>query len=262
MTWGNTLKSACLSLMIAVLAVSCGKSKGGGGGGEDNQDDGNWLVGTWQGTYGNKGEGMSLLDPTEARADFGADGAFKIVLVQATGANASGTWDDYPGEVLMMNIKESTISRLGAPDTTQQLHYERRGDKVTIYNDKVILMAKKSGTTGNGEDPGTPANPLVGLWRCKDPSGNNWALDIKSESDFWGTITRGDAKDLVIKGSLAISADVNKEIRFTVKDSNSDSVRGSEFLGYLRDGAILDLTILSKTANGTTTQGDKFSCRK
>jgi|GEM_PF-2809838 len=262
MAWDHALKSACLSLLIGVFAVSCGKSKGGDGSGEGEQDDGNWLVGTWQGTYGNKGEGMSLLDPAEARADFGADGAFKIVLVQSTGANASGTWDDYPGEVLMLNIKESTISRLGAAGTTQQLHYERRGDKVTVYSDKVILMAKKSGSPDDGSDPGTPQNPLIGLWRCKDPGGNSWALDIKSETEFWGTITRSDSKDLVIKGSHATGTDVNKEIRFTVTDSNSDSVRGSEFLGYLRDGAILDLTILSKTTDGATKQGDKFSCRK
>jgi hypothetical protein len=262
MAWGNAFNSACLSLLIATLSFGCGKSKGDGNSGGDNSDDGNWLVGTWLGTYGNKGEGMNLQDPAEARADFGADGNFNIVLTQAPAANASGTWDDYPGEILMLNIKTSSISRLGAANTTQQFHYERRGDKVTIYNDKIILMAKKNGAGNNGTDPATPTNPLIGLWRCTDPSRNAWALEVKSESDFWGTITRDGVKDLVIKGSITAGTDASKEIRFSVTDSNNDSVRGSEFLGVLREGGIMDLSIMSKATDGSITQGDKFSCRK
>ena len=254
-------KTFVCSLLIAFSLLSCGKGKGGGDAAGEADKDGNWLVGSWQGTYGNRGEGMSLLDPAEARADFTADGNFKIILTQSPAANASGTWEDYPGESLMLTFKESTISKLGAPNTTQQMRYERRGDKVTIHSEKIILMAKKSGSDG-AVNPDTPSNPLIGLWKCTDPSRNNWALDIKTDSEFWGTITRNDSKDLVIKGSIAASSDVNKELRFSIKDSNSDSVRGSEFLGYLREGAILEVVLLSKTTDGAVAQGDKFNCRK
>ena len=265
MHFAYSTRSSLLGFLAAVsflcFGLSCGKSKGDDKAGNGTADDGNWLVGTWQGTYGNKGEGMSLNDPAEAQVDFDGSRNFKITLTETPAANATGTWEDYPGESLMLHIKESSISRLGASNTTQQLKYERRGDKVTIYSDKVILMAKKAGGADPSK-PNQPSNPLVALWKCTDPSRNQWALDIKSETDFWGTITRDSSKDLVIKGTIATGTDANKELRFTVKDSNSDTVKGSEFLGYLRDPGLLDIVILSKAADGSTTQGDKFSCHK
>jgi len=258
----NGLKSTCLVILVTVLSISCGKGSGGSGSGDEGTNDSNWLAGSWLGTYGNKGEGMGLLDPAEVRADFSADGSFKIVLTETPAASTSGTWDDYPGETLILSLKESTISRLGAPNTTHQFHYERRGEKLTIYNDKAILLVKKANTDGKGDDAVAQTKPLIGLWKCTDPSANKWALDIKSETEFWGTITRGDAMDLVIKGSIAVGTDAKKELRFTVSDSNNKTVQGSEFLGHLSDDQILNLAILSKTSDGTVTQGSQFSCRK
>lgn len=264
--------AAVFLTLLAVVAFafsslqSCGKGAGEQEEGGDNPgSEGNWLAGNWTGTFGNKGEGMTLTDPTAVQADFKDDGTFKISLTEASGAYATGKWEEYPGDIIMLQFSESTISRLGASGETQQFKYERRGDKVTIYSDKAILMAKKTGggSSGNsGENPSAPKGPLVALWRCRDSNSNSWALDVKDPTSFWGTITSTDSKQLVIKGTIEGGLDLNSPVSFTIKDSNNEALIGTQFSGVQREAGLLELSITTSTTAGSAPQGDRFNCRK
>jgi hypothetical protein len=204
---------AFLSLLIAGCSqVDMGGAPEGGTGTDSFQSQ---MTGKWDGLMTNKTvDSGSALRKQTVNAEFSftteTEGKFVFTLSKLEDARAEGTFIDFAGKSLHLNVTSSTVSTIGTAGTSTSMDYNMIGSNLELFNDRVEFQLIR------GKDP-TPVDPtnsgksdpegFPGHWTCNDGIGNVWHISIRDNTGFSADIEAADGSSSTIwvDGSLTIS---------------------------------------------------------
>lgn len=226
-----------------------GDSGGGPGGTPGLTDATSSLGGSWAGSYVSKGDDAALNSNNgiPATALFAATdastGTFQISLTQVKNAVASGSYRDFGGKSVLLEIQQSTISALGMPGSRPLLDYELMGDRLFMHtNSKNVELALYRANQPPPAAPASPGtgsadaaknlDPLVNSWSCSDQHGLSWKINLRANATFVIDIVDPSVSrpPLWLDGSYELTRGKgDADAVLTVTSSNVDKYRGMEF---------------------------------
>ena len=189
-------------LYSSLLALTaCGGITGQPGIGADGSGGGKGasysLAGEWQGLYKAKQTETSGVRETNAKVTVEPTGDlignFKLELPSYQGANVSGTYRDFAGKSMIIDIASSNFSALGLTGSKTDLPYDLVGDALEFSNDRFALKLTRQGNQQTKDVPLTQTSgtgsqgasrDLLGRWTCQDGSRFVWKLNIKTSNTF------------------------------------------------------------------------------
>lgn len=263
MTWSFIQVRPLSALLLATSLgwLGCGASgvvgAGAGGGGNPNGDDANaWIVGDWSGTFALKDDDDTAMSAT-AKFEVTEDrsGTFSIVLPDNDGATTSGRFQDFAGETLVLDVKTSNISSIGSEGTKSNVDYDLIGNSLKLQNERMLLRLVRD-KADDGDDDGDVPDPvqtgLIGHWGCLDLNGYDWAIQMKSETEFSADVSvkSGGRAPIWLDGSVVKSeAGAEFDARLTVTDSDVEQYKGLA-LGFKQTAT--DLATLTRIGDEPT----------
>lgn len=205
------------SVFFVILLAGCSQVDMGGApeGGTGTDSFQSQMTGTWNGHMTNKTvDTGSALRETTVNAEFSftteTEGKFVFTLPKLENAQAEGTFTDFAGKSLHLNIASSTISTVGAAGSSTSINYNMIGSNLELYNDRVefqLIRAKDSTPIDPTTDGQNPTDGFPGHWTCNDGVGNVWHISIRDNTAFSADIEAADGSSSTIwvDGSLAVS---------------------------------------------------------
>lgn len=267
--------------MVLTGLLACSVVDGGGNGGDPNGGAGEasfstQLTGNWTGHMVNKTvDAGSALRESAVVAEFSftseTEGNFKFSVPKVDNAQAEGTFSDFAGKSLHLNLVKSTISTLGMTGSATSITYNMIGSDLELTNDRVSLQMIKSASAkpdaGDGTKPtATEEDIAIGRWVCADRYGNSWKFNIKSKTAlsldvFSGS---GNAPAIWLDGSLALTVAANKKMSGTsliVSSSNKDYVGMRLSLQFI-DASAMNVDQMKSKDETDSVIEDSFQCNK
>lgn len=259
--------------LYPLLFAGCGAIGGQPGIGPDGarNDMGSTysLAGAWEGLYKTKQIETTGVRETKAKVTLESTGdlvgIFKLELPAYEAANVTGSYRDFAGKSLMIDITSSNFSALGLTGSKTDLPYDLVGDALELSTDRFALKLTRLGKAPESSPPqGSSATSpglsgdLLGRWTCQDSSRYVWKIHIKTSTHF--------AADVMDSAGAQASVWMDGAVTLTPGDSlmtGALRVEASDVPKYV--GKILTITSKDKDM-ATLTHADEragpLTCRR
>jgi len=244
-----------------------------GGGEGDATEGGSWLTGAWKGNYKNKAaeEGSSLRE-TGAQAVFKETepraGEFTLKLPALDKVQVTGTYHDFQGKSLLLEIKESNLSTVGSPNSTTEMSYDLVGDALELFNDRITirLVRGEAAKDGDSADDGAKdpnQDVVIDDWLCKDGNGFNWKIKIEDSTFALDVFDPSGARESVsMKGDMKITrGQTDADAVLTVTSSGqSNKYKGLELRGNTIGTNQMNLRRIVSAGDGSKGVAEIMQC--
>ncbi len=280
-------KSAWLSIkfpffpLLLLVGYGCSGGSGVSGGlpgatGADAEAQSSWIVGDWKGNYKNKvaDEGSSLRE-TSAVANFipaddkAKTGTFTFTLPLLEKVEVKGTYHDFQGKDLLLDVTTSNLSTVGLPNTSTDMSYDLVGDALELYNDRITLrLVRGKATTGTGTADGTDqpaADAVVGDWICSGINSFSWKITVKDETSFALDVfdPRGGRESIWMTGSVAITrGQTDADAVLTVTNAKTDKYKGLELRANTLGTNLMNVRRMTTATDGTKAVTETMPCNR
>jgi len=277
--FSKSQKAVIFSIVLATFGCrGAGDGSAGQGGDGDGQGgQGTWLAGDWSGDYKNAqaAAGASLNETTvkasfKETGDHAGDFTFELPLLDKV--YVKGTYNDFQGKSLLLNVKESTLSTIGTPGAPTDMNYELVGNSLELSNDRVSLRLLRTGSSDDSSsdqkdntDDATADEPLLGRWACADKAGDSWQLYVKSITAFSIDIypPGGSSSSLWLDGGVAIPVgQSDTDGVLTVTSSANSKYVGMELHAKLQNNAMMTLQRYGTDRNGQKALVETMNCNR
>lgn len=250
--------------------VNGGPAEGGGPASGDARSS--WLTGGWKGNYKNKeAEEGTTLRETTAEATFketeALTGEFEIKLPALENVSVKGTYHDFQGKSLLLEIVESSLSTIGSPNSSTDMDYQLVGDALELHNDRITIRLVRSADEQASEEDeaaaGKKKDVAIDDWLCRDGQGFNWKIDLR-ETFFALDVfdPNGARQSLAMKGEVKITrGSTDADVVLTVTSSSEkDKYKGLELRGNTMGDNLMNLRRMVVGQDGTKGVGEVMQC--
>lgn len=267
-------KIAHFFVVFALSACGAGAGVTGGGGGLPGSGDatgteGSWLSGSWKGNYKAKDQDPgSALRETTAEATFketeSLAGEFSLKLPALENVAVTGTYHDFQGKSLLLDIKESNLSTVGSPKSSAEMTYSLVGNALELSNDRITIRLVRSSGAGDEQKPddGKKKDVVIDDWLCKDNQALNWKFKI-SEASFTLDVfdSTGTREGVWMKGDVKITrGTTDADAVLTVTSSGQkDKYKGLELRANTMGDNLMNLRRMIES-NGQMSVAEIMSC--
>jgi len=273
--FSKSQKAVILGIVLATFGCRGASGDGAAGQGGDGDGQGTWLAGDWSGDYkSTQAAAGASLSETSVKATFketgdhAGDFTFELPLLDKV--YVKGTYNDFQGKSLLLNVKESTLSTIGTPGVPTDMNYELVGNSLELSNDRVSLRLLRTGD-GSGSDQksntddATADEPLLGRWACTDKAGDSWQLYVKSITAFSIDIypPGGSSSSLWLDGGVAIPVgQSDTDGVLTVTSSANSKYVGMELRAKLQNNVMMTLQRYGTDRNGQKALVETMNCNR
>jgi len=263
---------ALITLGLSFLACSSVDLGGNDGGQNAPTTFKGQLTGEWNGHMINKtvSEGSNLRE-SNVKAEFefknDSEGTFAFTLPSIENATASGTFADFAGKSLHLTIAKSSISTLGASETSTSVNYTIIGKSMELSNDRLslqLIKGPKSVANDGSQGSATIGDDLVGSWECKDGNDKTWNIVTKSRTEFFAEVFGNSAAPAIwIGGGMTVTTDEEspKGNASVINSSNSNYI-GMRFIFIFKSAVSIVVERLKSVDDSDETVEDTFECSR
>lgn len=264
-----------LALFVAVSSAcdsGTGVTGAEGNGPSSGDAKSSWLTGGWKGNYKNKeAEEGTTLRETTAEATFteteALTGEFEIKLPALDNVSVKGIYHDFQGKSLLLEIKESSLSTIGSPNSSTDMDYDLVGDALELHNDRITIRlvrtAEEAADDEADDEAGKKKDVAIDDWLCRDGQGFNWKIDLKETSFALDVFDPDGAREsLAMKGDVKITrGSTDADVVLTVTSSSEkDKYKGLELRGNTMGDNLMNLRRMITAQDGSKAVGEVMQC--
>ncbi len=246
-------RCSCMLILFLTLQSCNGSSNDRTGFGEGGEGDAqsnltNWLTTKdWQGSMVDKQAGNATQTSSRIKLAFDDENRFRLDFADNESAYSEGTYIQF-AESLLFQFEDSNVSSFGLTGTQRDMEYNRFGDTLRIFDEKLEFKLTTKNINGGGD---LTIEGFTGDWVGTDLFDNSWTLTIKDDESFEATAGNRSNLSLRVSGSYELIELVDNETLalLTVEETNNPDTEGMKLKVNLLSEDIIQITVIDKNDN-------------